>query len=99
MGLYFCPNCKNLKIRLVKKKELKGFSRYKLKKATKGNNAEVLGLSFPFNFSIYKRLIRNGSCSIIYCSQDMLGRRAYIYREGLEGSLTPDKNKPCPKYT
>jgi hypothetical protein len=98
MGLYFCPNCQNLKIRTVRAKELGGHSKYKAKKAIKEGNTDSLGLSFPLNWAVYKRLVKQGSCKIIYCSEHMLSRNFYIYREGLEGSLTPDKSTPCPKY-
>lgn len=98
MGLYFCPNCRNLKIRVVKEKELGSLTKYKVKKAIKENNVESLGLPFPLNWAAYKRLTKQGNCKIIYCSEHMLGRNIYIYREGLEGSLTPNKNTPCLKY-
>jgi len=98
MGLYFCPNCQNLKIRTVKNKDLKGFSKYKIIKAIKENNVASLGLSFPINIAVYKRLVKAGYCEIIYCDQDRLSRSLYIYRDGLEGSLTPNKHVPCPKY-
>src|SRR4030042_1486141 len=97
MGLYFCPNCQNLKIRTVKRRDLKGLSKYKIIRAIKENNVDSLGLSFPINIAVYKRLVRAGKCEIIYCGESMLGRSLYIYRDGLEGSLTPDKNTPCPK--
>jgi len=98
MGLYFCPNCQNLKMRNVRKEELGGLSKYKVKKAIKENNVESLGLPFSLNLAAYKRLIMHGSCNIIYCSEHMLSRSLYIYRDGLEGSLTPNKSTPCPKY-
>src|SRR4030042_608604 len=47
MGLYFCPNCQNLKIRTVKRRDLKGLSKYKIIRAIKENNVDSLGLSFP----------------------------------------------------
>ncbi|MBU0743995.1 MAG: hypothetical protein KKE11_01295 [Gammaproteobacteria bacterium] len=98
MGLYFCPNCLNLKVRVVRKEELGRLSKYKIKKAIKENNIDSLGLPFPLNWASYKRLARYRSCKIIYCSENMLVRSLYIYREGLEGSLTPNKSEPCPKY-
>lgn len=98
MGLYFCPNCQNLKIRTLKIRDLKGHSKYKIMRAIKESNVDSLGLPFPINVPVYKRLTRVGSCEIIYCGESMLERSLYIYRDGLEGSLTPDKSKPCPKY-
>ncbi len=98
MGLYFCPNCHNLKTRTLKRKDIRRFSKYKILKAIKENNIDSLGLSFPINKAVYRRLTRNGSCEIIYCSEGTLGRNLYIYHEGIEGGLTPNKNRPCPKY-
>ena len=98
MGLYFCPNCRNLKIRVVQKKDLRGLSKYKVNKALRNNDEDALGLSFPLNLATHKRLTKYGMCKIIYCSEDMLSRRLYIYREKLEGSLTPDKTTPCSKF-
>jgi len=98
MGLYFCPNCHNLKIRTITQKELGGLSRYKIKTALQKGDSDSLGFSFPLNLAAYKRLSRQNSCTIIYCGARMLPRSLYIYREGLEGSLTPNKNEPCPKY-
>jgi len=98
MGLYFCPNCQNLKTRIIRKRDLGGLSKYKVKKAIKENNVESLGLSFPLNLAAHKRLTKYGSCNIIYCNEHILARNLYIYRDGLEGSLTPNKNAPCPKY-
>ena len=98
MESYFCTNCQNLKIRTVKKQQLNGLSKYKIKKAIKENNVDSLGPSFPLNLTVYKRLTKDGMCKVIYCSEHILGRSLYIYRDGLEGSLTPNKNAPCPKY-
>ncbi len=98
MGLYFCPNCRNLKIRELRKKDLGGLSKYLVTKAIRENKLGSLGLSFLLNLAAFKRLTKRGSCKIIYCSEGLLDRRLYIYRENLEGSLTPDKNTPCPKY-
>lgn len=98
MGLYFCPNCQNLKIRVLTKKELSAFSKYTVKKAIKEGDIDSLGLSFPLNVAAHKKITKYGSCKIIYCSQRMLGRNLYMYREGIEGSLTPNKSDPCPKY-
>lgn len=98
MGLYFCPNCQNLKIRTLNRENLKGLSKYKIMRAIKEDNVDSLGLSFPINKAVYKRLNRVGNCEIIYCGKSMLGRSLYIYHKGIEGSLTPNKNAPCPKY-
>jgi hypothetical protein len=98
MGLYFCPNCRNLKIRTLKRRDLKGLSKYKIMKAIKESDTDSLGLPFPISIAVYKRLSRIGHCEIIYCDKNMLSRVLYIYRDGLEGSLTPNKHEPCPKY-
>lgn len=98
MGLWFCPNCRNLKIREIGRKDLGGLSKYMVTKAIKEDRLDSLGLSFPLNLAVHKRLTKRGVCKIIYCSEGMLPRRLYIYRENLEGSLTLDKNTPCPKY-
>jgi len=98
MGLYFCPNCQNLKVKTVRVEELKGLSKYKIERAIKESNVDSLGFSFPLNKAVYKRLIKEGSCEIIFCAERMLERSLYLYREGIEGSLTPNKSDPCPKY-
>lgn len=98
MGGYFCTSCVNLKLKLITKETLGDISKYKIRKAIKEKNIEFLGFEFPFNLTVYNRLRRHGECEIIYCSENLLNRDLYIYRDLLENCLTPDKNSPCSKY-
>ncbi len=100
MGLYFCSNCQNFKVRTVKGKELGDRSKYKILKAIKENNTTALGLPFPINKAVYRRLTKKkgGKCTIIYCSEQMLERNLYLHNEYREGSLTYNKIEKCPKY-
>jgi len=99
MSVYTCRNCSNLKTRTISKIDLKHLSRYKIMNALNCYDIESLGLDFPFNLTVYKRIIKHGECKIIHCSQYMFSRELYIFRDtlGLD-SLAPKKNKPCPKY-
>jgi hypothetical protein len=99
MAVYSCRNCSNLKTRVITKESLKGFKREKIRQALDIRDTESLGLDFPFNLTVYKRINKDGECKIIYCSEHMLNRDLYIYRENLDlYSLSQDKNKPCIKY-
>jgi len=96
---YSCRNCHNLKVRNLTKTHLQAVSSYRIKKALDLRNTESLGLDFPFNLTVYKRIKNHGSCKILYCAEHRFKRDLYIFRENLDiDSIYPLKNKPCPKY-
>lgn len=96
---YSCRNCQNLKTKVITKSEITKISKYKIEKALKVRDPDSLDLMFPFNLTVYKRVMKDGSCPILYCSERMFNRELYIARENLDvGSVYPFKNKPCPKY-
>lgn len=96
MPEYFCKNCLNLKTRLIRKKHLGGISKYKIQKAIKEQNIPLLDFAFPFNMTVYKRVMRHGECGIFYCTQHLLKRDLYIDR-GNAAEISCGR-APCPKY-
>ena len=63
------------------------------------HDPDSLGLDFPFNMTVYKRVLKDGECKIIYCFEHLFNRDLYIFRENFDiDDLYPSKNKPCPKY-
>ena len=96
MPKYFCKNCFNFKTRLIKKKHVGGISKYKILKAIKKQNIPLLGFAFPFNRTVYKRVMKYGECGIFYCTQNLLKRDLYIDR-GNVAEISCGK-VPCPKY-
>lgn len=99
MFSYSCANCANLKTRSLDRSSLKGFKKERILSALKKHDADSLGLDFPFNLTVYKRVTKYGECKIIYCGEHRFNRDLYIYREQLNlGNLSQSKNKPCPKY-
>ena len=99
MLTYSCRNCLNLKTKIVTRADLKKSSKYKIETALKKHDSDSLDLIFPFNLTVYKRLLKDGKCRILYCSERMFNRDLYIYRENFDlGSVIPNKKAPCPKY-
>lgn len=70
--------------------------RDKITRALIDRDPDSLGLDFPFNLTIYKRVLKHGECKILYCSEHMLQRDAYVARENSK-DITPEI-APCPKY-
>lgn len=96
---YSCLNCHNLKTKVVTRAEIAKISKYRIAKALKERDPDSLDLMFPFNATVYNRIIKDGRCPILYCSERMFNRDLYIYRENLDiASVYPFKNKPCQKY-
>ena len=99
MPVYSCSNCSNLKNRVITKEHISAIKGDKISRALKEHNPDSLGLDFPFNMTVYKRVLKDGECPIIYCSQRMFNRDLYIHRENLDiSSVYPSQDKPCPKY-
>ena len=93
---YSCSDCVNLKTRVITKKALGVIKGNDIKEAIGRHDVESLGLLFPFNFTVYKRITRYKECKIIYCSEHMLKRDSYVARENSRG-ITPEVT-PCPRY-
>lgn len=96
MKKYSCQNCINLKTRTVTKADITDINRRTLQRAIKQYDLEALGLSFPINFTIFKRINKLGECDILYCSENLHRRTVYINRNNFE-TIAPEI-KPCPKY-
>jgi len=56
MVKYSCKNCINLKTRLIVREDMRGISKIEIQYAIKKHDPESLGLPFPFNLTVYKRL-------------------------------------------
>jgi len=96
---YSCRNCCNFKSKVVRKTDLKKISKNKIQNALKERDPDSLDLLFPFNMTAYKRVVKDGDCPILYCSERLFSRDLYINRENLDiDSLYPFKNKPCLRY-
>jgi len=99
MPLYSCKNCANLKTKLITKKRINHISKYKIWNALKKHDVDSLDLLFPFNLTVFKRIMKYGECKILYCSEHLFGRDMYIFRENINlDDITPNKHAPCPKY-
>ena len=99
MTVYSCRNCHNLKAKVITRGDIAGISKNKIARALEERDPDLLDLMFPFNQTVYNRLVKAGKCPILYCSERMFNRDLYIYRENLDiGSIYPYKNKPCQKY-
>lgn len=99
MPFYSCKNCCNLKRKLITKTSIRHISKYKIKTALKKHDVDSLGLMFPFNLTVYKRIMKYGECKIFYCSEHIFGRDLYIFRESINlDDVISDKQTPCPKY-
>lgn len=96
MRKYFCKNCFNFKTRTITRKHLPGLSKYKIQKVIKNHDIPLLGLSFPFNLTVYKRVVKEGECGICYCTQHLLKRELYIDR-GNAAEISCG-NTPCSQY-
>lgn len=96
MAKYSCKNCINLKTKRITKESLKDIKQEELVRAIKHHETETLGLSFPINLSVYKRVLKYNDCDIVYCSENMLKRNAYISKKNAE-EIFPDIS-PCPQY-
>lgn len=96
MPVYFCKNCYHFKTRTITKDHLPDISKYKLKKALKEQNTPSLGIGFPFNLTVYKRVAKLGECKIFYCTEHLLKRELYIDR-GNDTGVSCGR-EPCPKY-
>ena len=96
MRQFTCTNCTNFKTRIVTGGNLGKLPKAKVRSAIRNHDLESLALSFPLNFSAYKKVKRDGECKILFCSQDMLKRDLYIDRDNA-GSIRPEI-RPCPRY-
>ena len=92
---YSCKNCSNLKTRIITMNNIKGISKNHILKAIHAHDIFSLSLDFPFNFTVYKRILKYKECKIIYCSANMLKRDLYVYRDNVD--IVPEKY-PCLKY-
>ena len=99
MTVYSCKNCSNLKSRIVTKENLKHIKKDKIRSALNVRDPDLLGLDFPFNMTVYKRILKNGECPIIYCSERMFNRDLYIHRDSMDlDECAPNKKVPCSRY-
>ena len=99
MTVYSCKNCSNLKSRIVTKENLSHIKKDRIRSALNVHDSDSLGLDFPFNTTVYNRILKHGECPIIYCSERMFNRDLYIHRESMDlDKVIPDKRKPCLKY-
>jgi hypothetical protein len=89
-------NYRSSKNRVITEEHISAIKKDKITRALSVRDPDSLGLDFPFNLSIYKRILKHGESKILYCSEHMLQRDAYIDRDNLE-SIKPEV-KPCPKY-
>jgi len=96
MAAYFCKNCSNLKSRRVTKENLSRIKKDKILSALNVRDPDSLGLDFPFNMTVYKRVLKYGGCPILYCSERMLKRDLYIDRGNV--AWISCGTTPCPKY-
>ena len=96
MPVYSCCNCSNLKNRVITKEHISAIKKDKIIHALVERDPDSLDLNFPFNLTIYKRILKHGDCKIFYCSEHMLQRDAYVARENSK-DITPEI-VPCPKY-
>ena len=96
---YSCVNCSNLKEKTITREDLKQFSKYKILKAIRQHNLLALGIQFPMNVNVYKRLRWQRICEIVYCSENLLRRDLYIRRDNFDPKkIYPCAGKPCPRY-
>jgi len=99
MPVYSCKNCSNLKSRIVTKENLSCIKKDKIRSALNVRDPDSLGLDFPFNMTVYKRVLKEGECPIIYCSERMFNRDLYILRDNMDlDEIAPNKKAPCFKY-
>ena len=99
MPVYSCQNCSNLKSRIVTEENLSHIKKDKIRSALDVRDPDSLGLDFPFNLTVYKRVLKDGECKVIYCSERMLNRDLYIFRDNIDiDSMNPHKDKPCSRY-
>jgi hypothetical protein len=99
MAVYSCKNCSNLKSRIVTKGNLSRIKKDRIRSALNVHDPDSLGLDFPFNMTVYKRVLKDGECPILFCSERMFNRDLYIYRNNLAlRGIYPHKNSPCTKY-
>ena len=96
MTVYSCKNCSNLKSRIVTKENLSHIKKDKIRSALNVHDPDSLGLDFPFNMTVYKRVLKNGECPILYCSERMLKRDLYIDRDNV--AWISCGTAPCSKY-
>ncbi|MCM8779815.1 MAG: hypothetical protein NC914_01520, partial [Candidatus Omnitrophica bacterium] len=64
---YSCLNCANLKTMIISRSAFNQLSREKIARALANHDPDALGLAFPFNMTVYKRVKKDGFCRIIYC--------------------------------
>lgn len=99
MAFYSCRNCRNLKTRIITKSSFANRKKDKIRSALGKHDPDSLGLDFPFNMTVYKRVLKDDECKIIYCAEHLFNRDLYIYRENLDlDDLIPNKRRPCIKY-
>ena len=99
MTVYSCRNCRNLKTRIITKSSFANLKRDKIRSALGKHDPDLLGLDFPFNLTVYKRVLKDGECKIIYCSEHLFNRDLYIYRDNMNlNEIIPNKRALCPKY-
>jgi len=99
MPFYSCKNCSNLKSRIVTKENLSHIKKDKIRSALNVRDPDSLGMDFPFNMTVYKRVLKDGECPIIYCSERMFNRDLYIRRESMDlDEVAPNKKAPCSRY-
>lgn len=99
MTVYSCKNCSNLKSRIVTKENLSHIKKDKIRSALNVRDPDSLGMDFPFNVTVYKRVLKDDDCPILYCSERMFNRDLYIHRDNLNlEEVSPNKKAPCLKY-
>ena len=57
---YSCQNCHNLKTKVVVKAEIAKINKHKIARALKARDPDSLDLMFPFNQTVYNRIIKDG---------------------------------------
>ncbi|MFA4889518.1 MAG: hypothetical protein WC628_08120 [Candidatus Omnitrophota bacterium] len=99
MTVYSCKNCSNLKSRIVTKENLSHIKKDRIYSVLNRDDPDSLGLDFPFNMTVYNRILKDGDCPILYCSERMFNRVLYIHRDNLGlDEVSPNKKAPCLKY-
>ena len=93
-----CENCKELKQKTVTKKDLKDINKNILREAIKGHNYERLKLEFPFTDELYRKVRREGECTIFYCTKGLFRRRVYQVKENFKDNSIINKENRCPRY-
>lgn len=96
--VWSCQNCLNFRKRTIGPEHLKLVSKRKLQELVRTEQTEKMGLRFPINYGIWKKVLSRGTITIAWCSEYLWKRRVYELKDGfLEGSVMV-RGCRCPKY-